>query len=75
MYTGNRGLACSFLVCPLDAPSSLVRFRVPCGDRPDLSLDCSQADGLADIVELMKRCWVKEPSARPSFKGADGSNV
>ncbi|XP_056622950.1 receptor-interacting serine/threonine-protein kinase 3 isoform X2 [Triplophysa dalaica] len=50
------------------APSSLVRFRVPCGDRPDLSLDCSQADGLADIVELMKRCWVKEPSARPSFK-------
>lgn len=51
------------------AASSLVQFRVCKGDRPDASsLDCSQADGLADIVELMKRCWVKEPSERPSFK-------
>ncbi|KAI7814598.1 putative receptor-interacting serine/threonine-protein kinase 3 [Triplophysa rosa] len=49
--------------------SSLVRFRVGEGDRPDLaSVDCSQADGLADIVELIKRCWVKEPGNRPSFR-------
>ncbi|XP_053475421.1 ankyrin repeat and protein kinase domain-containing protein 1 isoform X1 [Ictalurus furcatus] len=48
--------------------SSLVRFRVREGDRPDLtSLDSSQADGLGDLIDLMKRCWDSDPEKRPSF--------
>ncbi|KAL7841462.1 hypothetical protein SRHO_G00251530 [Serrasalmus rhombeus] len=49
--------------------SSLVRFRIPEGDRPDLtSVDCSKADGLSHLVELMQRCWDDKPEQRPSFR-------
>ncbi|XP_055074164.1 receptor-interacting serine/threonine-protein kinase 3 isoform X2 [Misgurnus anguillicaudatus] len=52
-----------------NVPSSLVRFRIPEGDRPDLKLiDCSQADGLGDIVKLMERCWEDDPSQRLTFR-------
>ncbi|XP_058240491.1 receptor-interacting serine/threonine-protein kinase 3 isoform X2 [Hemibagrus wyckioides] len=48
--------------------SSYLRFRVREGDRPDLtSLDISQADGLSNVIELMKRCWNPEPNMRPNF--------
>ncbi|KAG9259965.1 receptor-interacting serine/threonine-protein kinase 4-like [Astyanax mexicanus] len=49
--------------------SSLVRFRIPKGDRPDLrSVDTSKAAGLSDLTNLMQRCWNSDPNLRPSFK-------
>ncbi|KAI4897957.1 hypothetical protein NFI96_025214, partial [Prochilodus magdalenae] len=53
----------------LDAPcSSLVRFRIHQGDRPDLTnVDSSQVAGLSDMVELMKQCWDDTPERRPPF--------
>ncbi len=57
-------------VCPLDALSSLVRFRIPQGDRPDLeSIDHRGVKGLDDMMELMTECWHQDPSRRPSFLG------
>ncbi|KAK2913212.1 hypothetical protein Q8A67_001611 [Cirrhinus molitorella] len=48
--------------------SSLVRFRIPQGDRPDLtSIDPLKAEGLDDMVKLMTECWHQDPSKRPSF--------
>uniref|UniRef100_A0A3B1JHC2 Receptor-interacting serine-threonine kinase 3 n=1 Tax=Astyanax mexicanus TaxID=7994 RepID=A0A3B1JHC2_ASTMX len=52
--------------------SSLVRFRIPKGDRPDLrSVDTSKAAGLSDLTNLMERCWNSDPNRRPSFKGEE----
>ncbi|XP_051555316.1 receptor-interacting serine/threonine-protein kinase 3-like isoform X2 [Myxocyprinus asiaticus] len=52
-----------------DAHSSMVRFRIPLGDRPDLTLiDHSKAEGLDDIVQLMTACWTQKPNQRPSFR-------
>lgn len=49
-------------------PSTLVRFRIPQGDRPDLTLiDHSETEGLEDLVTLMTCCWHQEPHRRPSF--------
>ncbi len=57
-------------VCPTDARSSLVRFRIPQGDRPELtSIDHCKVKGLEDMVELMTQCWHQDPSRRPSFLG------
>ncbi|KAM4612126.1 receptor-interacting serine/threonine-protein kinase 3 isoform 2-T3 [Polymixia lowei] len=51
-----------------NAISSLVRFRIPEGDRPSLAgIDLEQAEGLKDLVELMKNCWVNTPNDRPPF--------
>ncbi|RXN29672.1 receptor-interacting serine threonine- kinase 3-like protein [Labeo rohita] len=48
--------------------STLVRFRIPEGDRPDLTpIDCSKAKGLNDMVKLMTKCWQQDPGRRPSF--------
>uniref|UniRef100_A0A673HND2 Receptor-interacting serine-threonine kinase 3 n=1 Tax=Sinocyclocheilus rhinocerous TaxID=307959 RepID=A0A673HND2_9TELE len=53
-----------------DALSSLVRFRIPQGDRPDLtSIDPRGVKGLEDMVKLMTECWHQDPSRRPSFLG------
>ncbi|KAK9971251.1 hypothetical protein ABG768_024625 [Culter alburnus] len=49
-------------------PSSLVRFRIPHGDRPDVTLiDCSQTEGLEDLLKIMKRCWDQDANKRPTF--------
>ncbi|MBN3324260.1 RIPK3 kinase, partial [Atractosteus spatula] len=51
-----------------NAISSLIRFRIPLGDRPDLSkVDQGQAEGLPELVGLMTRCWSPKSGERPSF--------
>uniref|UniRef100_A0A8C7HTA7 Protein kinase domain-containing protein n=1 Tax=Oncorhynchus kisutch TaxID=8019 RepID=A0A8C7HTA7_ONCKI len=48
--------------------SSMVRFRVPLGDRPPLeAVDRDQAGGLGEMVDLMVNCWDQQPSNRPHF--------
>ncbi|KAJ8007662.1 hypothetical protein DPEC_G00096490 [Dallia pectoralis] len=48
--------------------STIVRFRIPEGDRPCLeSVETDQADGLGDLVDLMEQCWHQKPTERPSF--------
>ncbi|XP_045565774.1 serine/threonine-protein kinase 10 isoform X2 [Salmo salar] len=48
--------------------SSMVRFRVPMGDRPPLeAVDRDQAGGLGEMVDLMVNCWDQQPSNRPRF--------
>ncbi|KAK7177239.1 hypothetical protein R3I93_001279 [Phoxinus phoxinus] len=50
------------------AMSSLVRFRIPRGDRPDLTLiNPSETAGLGELVELMSSCWDQHAHSRPSF--------
>ncbi|KAM6908988.1 receptor-interacting serine/threonine-protein kinase 3 [Xenentodon cancila] len=52
-----------------NAMSSIVRFRIPQGDRPSLhEIRCQEAGraGLAGLTELMKRCWETRPRQRPS---------
>lgn len=50
------------------AASSLVRFRIPQGDRPDLTLiTLSGIAGLGELVELMRSCWDQDAHRRPSF--------
>ncbi|KAI5617694.1 receptor-interacting serine/threonine-protein kinase 3 [Silurus asotus] len=52
----------------LDNFSSLVRFRVREGDRPDTScIEKSQADGLSRIIDLMQKCWDHNSKIRPTF--------
>uniref|UniRef100_A0A8C2JXZ9 Receptor-interacting serine-threonine kinase 3 n=1 Tax=Cyprinus carpio TaxID=7962 RepID=A0A8C2JXZ9_CYPCA len=53
---------------PYNALSSMVRFRIPLGDRPDLaSIDRRETQGLDDMVKLMTECWHQDPDRRPSF--------
>ncbi|KAK2862888.1 hypothetical protein Q5P01_002421 [Channa striata] len=52
-----------------NAKSSIVRFRIPEGDRPSLEEIRCQAtgcEGLKGLMELMVRCWDARPSERPS---------
>ncbi|XP_052459291.1 receptor-interacting serine/threonine-protein kinase 3 isoform X4 [Carassius gibelio] len=50
------------------ALSSLVCFRIPQGDRPDLtSIDRCETEGLDEMVQLMTECWHQDPDRRPSF--------
>lgn len=51
------------------AKSSLVRLRIPEGDRPSLDEIRGHAAGLAGLtglMELMKRCWDTRPKERPT---------
>lgn len=55
-----------------DAISSIVRFRIPQGDRPSMdeirSLGAG-VTGLTGLMSLMERCWEAKPSHRPSSLG------
>ncbi|KAK9524965.1 hypothetical protein VZT92_017321 [Zoarces viviparus] len=51
------------------AKSSLVRIRIPEGDRPSLAeirLQAFERAGLTRLMELMERCWDSTPRKRPS---------
>lgn len=48
---------------------SLVNVGVPRGDRPPCEdIEQMKADGLEELVDLMKRCWDGCPYNRPVFK-------
>ncbi|XP_035530860.1 receptor-interacting serine/threonine-protein kinase 3 isoform X1 [Morone saxatilis] len=52
-----------------NALSSIVRFRIPEGDRPSLDdIKCQAVGvaGLTGLMELMKRCWEAKPTQRPT---------
>ncbi|KAM7366482.1 hypothetical protein PAMP_015920 [Pampus punctatissimus] len=52
-----------------NAMSSMVRFRIPQGDRPSLDEIRGQDAGLAGLttlMELMERSWEQRPTQRPS---------
>uniref|UniRef100_A0AAY4DJN9 Protein kinase domain-containing protein n=1 Tax=Denticeps clupeoides TaxID=299321 RepID=A0AAY4DJN9_9TELE len=49
-----------------DAISSMVKFHVPNGQRPDLKELGSAQE--AELIGLITNCWATEISARPSFK-------
>ncbi|XP_044039001.1 receptor-interacting serine/threonine-protein kinase 3 [Siniperca chuatsi] len=52
-----------------NAMSSIVRFRIPQGDRPSLDEIKGQAagrTGLTGLMELMEKCWKESPNQRPS---------
>ncbi|KAM4537324.1 receptor-interacting serine/threonine-protein kinase 4 isoform 2-T3 [Odontesthes bonariensis] len=52
-----------------NALSSIVRFRIPKGDRPLLDeIRCQTAgrSGLTRLMDLMQKCWEARPSQRPS---------
>ncbi|XP_072232756.1 receptor-interacting serine/threonine-protein kinase 4 [Leuresthes tenuis] len=52
-----------------NALSSIVRFRIPQGDRPSLDeIRCQTAGraGLTRLMDLMQKCWEAKPSQRPS---------
>lgn len=67
------GLTPFFNGCSVaDALSSIVRLRIPQGDRPSLEEIRSQAAGLAGItglMELMVKCWEAKVDKRPSSLG------
>ncbi|XP_014264874.3 receptor-interacting serine/threonine-protein kinase 3 [Maylandia zebra] len=51
------------------ALSSIVRLRIPQGDRPSLDeIRCLAAGraGLARLMELMQKCWEAKPAQRPT---------
>jgi len=55
-----------------DAKSSLVRLRIPEGDRPPSDQIRFRAGGIAGLTrltELMRRCWDTDPKRRPSALG------
>ncbi|XP_028419670.1 ankyrin repeat and protein kinase domain-containing protein 1 isoform X2 [Perca flavescens] len=43
----------------------IVMLRIPQGDRPQLDDIKGDAAGLAELTELMKRCWDHKPEQRP----------
>lgn len=51
------------------ADYSLVALKIPMGDRPHCEeIDLTKTAGLNELVDLMKRCWGKNPVNRPTFK-------
>nr|XP_046251151.1 receptor-interacting serine/threonine-protein kinase 3-like isoform X2 [Scatophagus argus] len=51
------------------ADYNLVVLRIPMGDRPSCEkIDQMKVEGLKELVDLMQRCWTKNPSMRPTFQ-------
>ncbi|KAA8590668.1 hypothetical protein FQN60_014618 [Etheostoma spectabile] len=50
----------------VDAKPTRVKLLIPEGQRPLLDDIRGQAAGLAELTELMKRCWDNIPEQRPS---------
>ena len=74
MYTHLVELVCfdaclHCITCIVVADFSLVALRIPIGDRPLLTkidrID-QKADGLKELVDLMKSCWHGDPTQRPN---------
>lgn len=52
------------------ADYNLAALKIPMGDRPPCEeIDLTKTAGLNELVDLMKRCWEKNPVNRPTFKG------
>ncbi|KAK5612861.1 hypothetical protein CRENBAI_005396 [Crenichthys baileyi] len=54
-----------------NARSTIVRFRIPEGDRPPLDEIRRQAAvvaGLTRLIDLMQECWDSKPNQRPSSR-------
>eukprot|EP00064_Thunnus_orientalis_P006066 superscaffoldBa00000616_g6080 len=54
-----------------NAMSSIVRFRIPQGDRPsmdDIRGPAAGLAGLAGLIELMQRSWSQKPAERPTSR-------
>ncbi|XP_037539132.1 receptor-interacting serine/threonine-protein kinase 3-like [Nematolebias whitei] len=49
---------------------SLVAFRIPKGDRPDVRLCPKNVEGMDELVELMTQCWAGDPLKRPNSEGS-----
>nr|XP_024659098.1 receptor-interacting serine/threonine-protein kinase 3 isoform X3 [Maylandia zebra] len=55
-----------------DATLALLALKIPKGDRPPCKeIDQTKAEGLRELVGLMKRCWDGDPSQRPDFGECD----
>ncbi|XP_067447171.1 receptor-interacting serine/threonine-protein kinase 3-like [Thunnus thynnus] len=50
------------------ADSSLLKMGIRRGDRPPLTEIDQKADGLKELVDLMKSCWHGDPTQRPYAK-------
>lgn len=51
------------------AMSSMIRLRIPLGDRPsvkEIQVQALEIPGLMRFQDLMEQCWGTEPSERPS---------
>lgn len=58
------------ITCTVDADYDRVELKIPLGDRPCCKeIDQMKADGLEELVVLMKRCWDGSPTERPTFEG------
>lgn len=58
-----------YITCTAAANYSLVALRIREGDRPSLeAIDQEKAEGLKELVDLMKECWDGNPDKRPTFK-------
>lgn len=58
------------LICHTGRNYTHVALRIPEGDRPCLEdIDVRKADGLSEMVELMKSLWDEDAAKRKTFKG------
>ncbi|XP_033853853.1 receptor-interacting serine/threonine-protein kinase 4 isoform X2 [Acipenser ruthenus] len=50
------------------AKSSLIKWHIPRGQRPDIShIDSTAVEKLGDMMKLMQSCWDRDQNNRPLF--------